>query len=208
MRASTDGEHEELTVQFNPFSISTCLLIINRLISLILRRYKTSINHYLYKHRNTWVKFCKRTGQYPAKMRCMHKASLELNYTRLLHPVQSRSAQRYHDSNPDGLSVREKELAKCSFLPHKKKHNSSRTWMKNLQQVDFGDEKMMRRKGRKDAARTTSPASSPRLDSRRLDSFNPRSSTFFSLLIFQTSASLPAKSSPRYSCTIAQPIYD
>ena len=54
----------------------------------------------------------------------MHKASLELNYTRLLHPVQSRSAQRYHDSNPDGLSVREQELAQCSFLPHKKKNTT------------------------------------------------------------------------------------
>ena len=36
--------------------------------------------------------------QYPPKMRCMHEASLELNRTRLLHPVQSPGVQSYLQS--------------------------------------------------------------------------------------------------------------
>ena len=46
----------------------------------------------LYQERNRTPR------QYPPKMRCMHEASLELNCTRLLHPVQSPGVQSYLQS--------------------------------------------------------------------------------------------------------------
>ena len=46
----------------------------------------------LYQERN------RTTRQYPPKMRCMHEASLELNCTRLPHPVRSPGVQSYLQS--------------------------------------------------------------------------------------------------------------
>ena len=46
----------------------------------------------LYQERNRTPR------QYPPKIRCMHEASLELNCTRLPHPVQSPGVQSYLQS--------------------------------------------------------------------------------------------------------------